>query len=110
MRRLAKNLILTTVVVSAIFFVDYSSAGATALHHEEICVTKKICPIELDKPELNYLDFWSKFRDTVMPDKPQDNNPPKEMRKHKPRVIPPPKANNPKPAQPPKEVNPKPAN
>lgn len=27
-----------------------------------------------------YLDFWSKFRDTVMPDpdEPQNNNPPKE--------------------------------
>ena len=53
----------------------------------------------------NYLDFWSKFRDTVMPDpnKPQDNNPPKEMRKPKP-------ANKPKPAPPPRTVNPAPAN
>ena len=96
MRRLAKNLILTTAIVSAIFFVGHSSAGATALYYEKFCVTEKICPIEADKVSRNYLDFWSKFRDTVMPDKPQNNNPPKEMRKHKPRYAPPSTKHKPK--------------
>lgn len=81
MRRLAKNLILATSVVSAIFLVDLSFAGATALNSP--CTVKKICPLETDN--IQNLDFWGKFRDTVMPDpnKPQNNNPPKEM--HKPR-------------------------
>ena len=82
MRRLTKNLILTTMIVSAIFFVDHSSAGAATLHYEKFCATEKICSIKT--ADLTYLDFWSKFRDTVMPDKPQNNNPPKEMRKPKP--------------------------
>ena len=83
MRWLAKNLILTTTVVSAIFIVDLSSAGAAAL--PEPCDTKKIiCPLLTDS-SVHYIDFWSKFRDTVMPDKPQNNNPPKEMKKKPPK-------------------------
>ncbi len=70
MRRLAKNLILATAAVSAIFLVDLS--------HVEAITLEKICPYE---NSIRCLDFWSKFRDTVMPDpdEPQDNNPPKEM-------------------------------
>ena len=82
MRRLAKNLILTTTVVSAIFIVDLSSAGAASL--PESCHEKKICPLISDS-NMNYIDFWGKFRDTVMPDKPQNNNPPKEMKKPPPK-------------------------
>ena len=83
MRRLAKNLILTTTVVSAIFIVDLSSAGAATL--PEPCYTKKIiCPLLTDS-SVHYIDFWGKFRDTVMPDKPQNNNPPKEMKKPPPQ-------------------------
>lgn len=100
MRMLAKNLILTTAIVSAIFFVDYSLVEASDLHHEKFCATEKICSLETDKTSRQYLDFWSKFRDTVMPDAPQNNNPPKEM--PKPRV------EKPKPANPPRAVNPKP--
>ena len=82
MRRLAKNLILATAVVSAIFLVDLSSAGATPIDCSR--TVKKICPIATDN--IQNLDFWGKFRDTVMPDpdKPRNNNPPKEMRKPKP--------------------------
>ena len=76
MRRLAKNLILATAAVSAIFFVDLSDAAAASF--EQTCCTKKICPLDTDNSK-KFLDFWSKFRDTVMPDEPQDNNPPKEM-------------------------------
>lgn len=101
MRRLAKNFILTTAVVSAFFFVDPSSTGATSL--QQIYTAEKIYIIDAHKATRNYIDFWSKFRDTVMPDpdKPQDNNPPKEMRKPKPA--------NPKPVPPPDKVEPKPA-
>ena len=75
------------MIVSAIFFVDHPSTGAAAPHYEKFCAAEKICSIET--ADITYLDFWSKFRDTVMPDKPQNNNPPKEMRKHKPRTKPP---------------------
>lgn len=100
MRRLAKNLILATAVVSAIFLVDLSSAGAASLHYQQPCTTEKICSLNADS--LKYLDFWGKFRDTVMPDpdEPQNNNPPKEMEKPKPA--------DPKPAKPPRGADPKP--
>ena len=80
MRRLAKNLILATAVVSVIFIVDLSPVEAANLNNE------KFCPIDTYSDSRQYLDFWSKFRDTVMPDpdEPQNNNPPKEMRKPKP--------------------------
>ncbi len=81
MRRLAKNLILAAAVVSAIFSVDLSDAEAANFHCE------KICPLDTD--EKKYLDFWSKFRDTVMPDEPQDNNPPRETKKPPPKNPPP---------------------
>ena len=69
MRRLAKNLILATAAVSAIFLVDLSHVEASNL--------EKICPYS---DSVQCLDFWSKFRETVMPDpeEPQNNNPPKE--------------------------------
>ena len=72
MRRLAKNLILVTATVSAIFFVDLSDAEASNYQF-------KSCPL-LTNTNLQYADFWSKFRDTVMPrpDEPQNNNPPKK--------------------------------
>lgn len=103
MRRLAKNLILATAVVSAIFLVDLSSAEAANLHQEKPCPAWKFCPLKMNDAQ-RYLDFWGKFRDTVMPDpdEPQNNNPPKEMKKPKPA--------EPKPAKPPREVKPKPAN
>ena len=102
MRRLAKNLILATAVVSAIFIVDLSSAGAASLHYQQPCTTEKICSLNADS-SLQYLDFWGKFRDTVMPDpdEPSNNNPPKEMEKPKPA--------DPKPAKPPRNADPKPA-
>ena len=97
MRRLAKNLILTTAVVSAIFIVDLSSAGAASLTCEKPCLTEKICPLCMEIHK-HYLDFWSKFRDTVMPrpDEPQNNNPPKEMKKPKPVKKSPDKESKPK--------------
>lgn len=80
MRRLAKNLIVATAVVSVIFLVDLSTAEAASPCSEQACAIKKICPFDADNP-YQCLDFWSKFRDTVMPDpdEPQNNNPPKEM-------------------------------
>ena len=83
MRRLAKNLILATAVVSAIFFVDLSDAAA-ASNFEKTCRQEKICPLYANGSK-KYLDFWSKFRDTVMPDEPQNNNPPKETKKPPPQ-------------------------
>ena len=77
MRRLAKNLILATAIVSAIFFVDLEFAEAANFHHAQSCTTEKKYPPHADEISMIYLDFWSKFRDTVMPDEPQDNNPPK---------------------------------
>lgn len=75
MRRLAKSFILATAVVSVIFLVDLSTAQAAT---EQTYPTEKIFPLNTN--DKIYLDFWSKFRDTVMPDpdEPQDNNPPKE--------------------------------
>ena len=89
MRRLAKNLILTTAAVSAIFLVDLSTA--------EAITQKKICPLTTDIV-YQQIDFWGKFRDTVMPkpDEPQNNNPPKEMKRPRPKTPPP--QNKPKPA------------
>ena len=90
MRRLAKNLILATATVSAIFLVDLS--------HVEAITQEKICPHE---NSIQHLDFWTKFRDTVMPDpdEPQDNNPPKEE-------APPPQEEPPKRTAPPKQEDP----
>ena len=101
MRRLTKNLILATAVVSAIFIVDLS--------HVEAINQEKIYPPCADCSK-NYLDFWGKFRDTVMPDpdEPQNNNPPKEMEKPKP-AAPPREAKPPREVAPPREVHPKPA-
>lgn len=82
MSRLAKNLILTAAVVSAMFIADPSNVEA-AIYSE------KICPLDTDNSR-TYLDFWSKFRDTVMPDEPRNNNPPKETRKSPPAKKPPP--------------------
>lgn len=106
MRRLAKNLILATAVVSAIFIVDLSSAEASNLNKKISEQSMTLCP------EFNcrYLDFWSKFRDTVMPDEPQNNNPPKKdevPETEEPRPAKPPKVVTPKPAKPPKVVTPK---
>lgn len=84
MKRLAKNFILAMATVSAMFFVDPAEA---------LCC-EKIYPLIISPPRCQ-MDFWSKFRDTVMPDKPQDNNPPKEMRKPKPPEAP--RHKNPKP-------------
>ena len=99
MRWLAKNLILATAVVSAIFIVDLSTAEASKL--DEISVTGQATLIRPDF-DCQYLDFWSKFRDSVMPDpdEPQNNNPPKE---DEPQPV------EPKPVKPPKVVVPKPA-
>lgn len=98
MRRLAKNSILAMMIVSAIFFVDYSSVSAATICYEKFCTIENFCLVETNKVPHIYLDFWSKFRDTVMPNKPQNNNPPKEM--HKPR-----RAEKPKPVHPPKRTN-----
>ena len=107
MRRLAKNLILATAVVSAIFFVDLELAEAATLRQINHCTAEKKCPHSEDEFAVIYLDFWSKFRDTVMPNEPQDNNPPKETRPPTPaRNAPPP---TPPPSrQPPRHPSPKP--
>ena len=75
MKRLAKNFILATATFSAIFFVDSATACCEKFY-------------QLNNLPRCQMDFWSKFRDTVMPDKPQDNNPPKEMRKPRPSETP----------------------
>ena len=101
MRRLAKNLILATTIVSAIFIVDLSTAEAASFNPMFVTgqSVKEIRP-DFDQ---RYLDFWSKFRDTVMPDpdEPQNNNPPKKDDD--------PESVGSKPAKPPKVVKPKPA-
>ncbi|MCR5834564.1 MAG: hypothetical protein K6G55_07960 [Selenomonadaceae bacterium] len=97
MKRLAKNLILATAVVSAIFFVGCSCAEAA---HGN----RNYCMMRTDRVPYYNLDFWSKFRDTVMPDEPQDNNPPKEMRK--PAEVDPPKERHRRHKDKPKEVHP----
>ena len=100
MRRLAKNLILATAVVSAIFIVDLSAAEAAGFRYEaaQEQISERFFLPDVDRQNL---DFWSKFRDTVMPDpdEPQNNNPPKK--EEDPEVV------NPKPAKPPKVVVPK---
>ena len=102
MTGLAKNFILSAAVVSAIFFVGLSSVEAANLPAKEFCTAEKVRPSNTSKNADVYLDFWTKFRDTVMPEKPQDNNPPKEMKR------PPPVKS--KPAPPPREVESKPRN
>ena len=76
MKRIVVWIVKVAAVVSVIFIVDLSTAEAANLCY---CATEKICPLGTDI-EQQYLDFWSKFRDTVMPkpDEPQNNNPPKE--------------------------------
>ena len=101
MRRLTKNLILAAAIVSAIFIVDLSTAEASNVTQNfQAEPVTAICS-EFD---CRYLDFWSKFRDSVMPDpdEPQNNNPPKKEDE--------PQVDEPRPAKPPKVVTPKPAN
>ena len=101
MIRLTKNLILAAAVVSAIFIVDLSTAEASNFNRTSSDEqTVKILRHDFDQ---SYLDFWSKFRDSVMPDpdEPQNNNPPK-----KDDEIQPGKTVN---GKPPKVVVPKPA-
>ena len=86
---LAKNLILATVAVSAIFIVDLSPCGAAGLQFENIC-HEKIRPMDTGILK-QHLDFWAKFRDTVMPSEPQNNNPPKETEQPETEKNPPPK-------------------
>ena len=102
MRRLAKNLILATAVVSAIFFVDLELAEAATLRQINHCTAEKKCPHSEDEFAVIYLDFWSKFRDTVMPNEPQDNNPPPTPARNAPPPTPPPSR------QPPRHPSPKP--
>ena len=113
MRRLAKNFILATAVVGAIFIVDLSGAEAASLRYE--AAQRQITEgFFLPDIERQNLDFWTKFRDTVMPDpdEPQNNNPPKkedDPEAVNPKPEKPPKVVVPKPAPPPKVVKPKPA-
>ncbi|MBR1806103.1 MAG: hypothetical protein IJ774_06940 [Selenomonadaceae bacterium] len=106
MRWLAKNLILATVVVSAIFIVDLSTAEASNF---KPMFTRENAKLILPDFDCRYLDFWSKFRDSVMPDpdEPQNNNPPKEDEPQpvEPKPVKPPKVVVPKPAPPPKPVD-----
>ena len=98
MRRLAKNLILAATLVSAIFIVDLSTAEASNCTQMFITGHTTIIRPDFDQ---RYLDFWSKFRDSVMPDpdEPQNNNPPKKEDEPAPE--------EPKPEKPPKVVVPK---
>ena len=70
---------MATAAVSAIFLVDLS--------HVEAITQEKFCPYQ---DSIQCLDFWSKFRDTVMPDpdEPQNNNPPKEYEDPEPEPAP----------------------
>ena len=90
MKRLAKNLILATATIGAIFLVDFFDAEAASIRYE------KNCPFGADNVEFCQSDFWGKFRDTVMPDpdKPQNNNPPKNIEKPKPAKKLPPRDNH----------------
>ena len=101
MRWLAKNLILATAVVSAIFIVDLSTAEA-AISADEMFGNR---PATVMRPDFDerYLDFWSKFRDSVMPDpdEPQNNNPPKKGDDEEVPAV-----KSPRPEKPPKVVVP----
>ena len=89
---------MATAVVSAIFIVDLSYAEASDINEKISEQSMTLCP-EFD---CRYLDFWSKFRDTVMPDpdEPQNNNPPKKDDE-------PEESKETRPTKPPKVVTPK---
>lgn len=85
MKRLTKNLILAVLVISSIICVDFSFVEASSLETENFSFSGKCNGIFFfsSYTEFNeqYLDFWGKFRDTVLPNRPQNNNPPKAIKK-----------------------------
>ena len=99
MRRLAKNLILATALVSAIFIVDLSTAEAA--NFNQTFVQGQSAVVIRPDFDRRYLDFWSKFRDSVMPDEPQNNNPPKKGDDEEVPAV-----KSPRPEKPPKVVVP----
>ena len=68
MGRLAKNLIFAILMVSAVGVADLSSASDTGKNfsnYDKFQITEKKF---LEMPAENNSEFWSKFRESVMPD------------------------------------------
>lgn len=91
MRRLAKNLIFAVLLISAVGVADFSSAsdGRKIFSDcNEIQFTEKIF---VDMPANNHSEFWSKFRESVMPENSKRNENPN----HEKNPPPPPDRNEP---------------
>ncbi len=80
MNRLAKSLITVFIVVSAVSFADLSSAfdgKNNSLSYQELQFTEK-------NFSGNNSEFWSKFRESVMPEDSNKNNRPEHEKNSPP--------------------------
>ena len=80
MKRTAKNLILLLPMCCAVFFAGSSPAyacGTAQWTSEKFVSSFEVTnSVGIDR---QFLDFWGKFRDTVMPDESSDKS---EHKKH----------------------------
>ena len=102
MKRPVKNFILAALMISAFCVAGLSSAAVREVGEVIFCETSTSQSTEVptdlknsNNVKIQSLDFWDKFRDSVMPDeeKPEQQKPPQEVK--------------PKPAEPPKTVTPR---
>ena len=71
MKKATYNFILALLTGCTVFVVGLSSVSAcNKVHDQNLCVQKKI----VFGAELQPLDFWGKFRDTVMHDENDNQN------------------------------------
>lgn len=93
MERMAKNLIIAVLIGSAVFVAGLSAASdgranCTNYHELEVQATTE------NKAAENNSEFWSKFRDSVMPDD-SDKDKGKIPNYEKPPSEPPPERHQP---------------
>ena len=71
MKRSVRNLIFTALIGSALFIAEFPDAEGKS-YSENICETstrnQSAIFLSSEKNGRNNSDFWSKFRDSVMPD------------------------------------------
>ena len=98
MKTTAKNLLLTALTMSLVVFaVD---TPMTALADSDVKVAGAALPIEqlpIERLEADDQNFWDKFKDSVMKDKPEESDNPRVVER-KP-VEPPKEAEKPKPVE-----------
>ena len=75
MERLAKNLIFALLIVSAVCVADLSSGSADTVYISNQQVSYSTNKNFMGSSSENNSEFWSKFRESVMPDDSQKNKP-----------------------------------